>query len=88
MTYQVQWTLKAIKQAKKIPPPDRSRIADSVGALAEWPEATASKDIKPLKKHQHQYRMRVGRYRVLFDVETGLKVVSIEEVKKRDERTY
>ena len=88
MTYQVQWTLKATKQAKKIPPPDRSRIVESVGSLADWPEAMSSKDIKPLKKHQYQYRMRVGRYRVLFDVETGLKVVSIEEVRKRDERTY
>ncbi len=45
-------------------------------------------DIKPLARHQYQYRLRVGRYRVLFDVETGLQVVSVEEVRKRDERTY
>jgi hypothetical protein len=24
----------------------------------------------------------------LFDIETGLHIISIEEVKKRDERTY
>lgn len=46
-----------------------------------------SSDIKPLKNHTHQYR-RVGNYRVLFDIETGLHIISIEEVKKRDERTY
>jgi len=32
--------------------------------------------------------MRVGRYRILFDWEGTIKVVSIQEVKKRDERTY
>ncbi|MCG6659512.1 type II toxin-antitoxin system RelE/ParE family toxin [Halomonas campisalis] len=88
MTYQVQWTLKATKQASKIPKPDRSRIIASVGELEDWPGCVTTKDIKPLKRHQHHYRLRVGRYRVLFDVETGLRVVSIEEVKKRDERTY
>ncbi|HSH49529.1 MAG TPA: type II toxin-antitoxin system RelE/ParE family toxin [Halomonas sp.] len=56
--------------------------------VKDWPGCITVKDIKPLKRHQYQYRLRVGRYRVLFDVETGLRVVSIEEVRKRDERTY
>ncbi|TID28265.1 cytotoxic translational repressor of toxin-antitoxin stability system, partial [Avibacterium paragallinarum] len=35
------------------------------------------------------YRFRVGRYRVFFQlIGDALSVVSIEEVKKRDERTY
>jgi len=88
MTYHVQWTLKAAKQAKKIPSDDRSKIIASVGELSDWPGCVTTKDIKPLKRHQHHYRLRIGRYRVLFDVETGLRVVSIKEVKKRDERTY
>lgn len=88
MTYQVQWTLKATKQARKIPKPNRSRIIASVGELEDWPACITTKDIKQLKRHQHHYQLRVGRYRVLFDVETGLRVVSIEEVKKRVQRTY
>ncbi|HSH57585.1 MAG TPA: type II toxin-antitoxin system RelE/ParE family toxin [Halomonas sp.] len=84
----MQWTLKAAKQAKKVPKPDRDRIVASVGELKDWPGCIAAKDIKPLKRHQYQYRLRVGRYRVLFDLEAGLRVVSIEEVRKRDERTY
>lgn len=27
-------------------------------------------------------------FRVLFDVETGVRVVRVEQVRKRDERTY
>jgi mRNA interferase RelE/StbE len=34
------------------------------------------------------YRLRVGDYRVFFEFDGGVKLVSIEEVKKRDERTY
>lgn len=41
-----------------------------------------------LKSHQYGFRMRAGRYRILFDFDGGLRVVSIEEVKKRNEQTY
>ena len=35
------------------------------------------------------YRLRVGRYRVLFTIHAGIPlVVRIEEVKKRNEHTY
>ena len=36
----------------------------------------------------HGYRLRVGNYRVFFDFDGAVRIVSIEEVKKRDERTY
>ncbi len=44
--------------------------------------------LKNSKKHRYRYRLRVGRYRVFFDHDTGIKIVKIQEVKKRDERTY
>jgi len=88
MSYPVQWTLRAVKQAKKIPSKERARIVKNVGNLSDWPACRENMDIKQLKHQVHEYRLRVGRYRVLFDVETGLRVVSVEQVRKRDERTY
>ncbi len=88
MSYNIEWKPKAVKQASKLPKQDRTRIVDRVSQLSEWPDCMRSSDIKPLKNHTHQYRLRVGNYRVLFDIETGLHIISIEEVKKRDERTY
>jgi hypothetical protein len=41
-----------------------------------------------LTNHEHEYRLRVGSYRVLFNWDGTIKVVEIEEVRKRDERTY
>ena len=68
----------ALEVIRKKPKPP-IRIVQGVAALADWPDCMTTKDIKALKNHSHQYRMRVGRYRVLFDVETGLRVVSIEK---------
>ena len=45
-------------------------------------------NVKSLTHHEYGYRLRVGNYRVLFDWDGTIKVVSIQEVKKRDERTY
>lgn len=82
----VVWTPKATKQLKKLG--DRSAqvaILEAAGKLAAFPDVVG---VKALKEHAHGYRLRVGQYRVLFDVLQTVAVVSIEEVKKRDERTY
>lgn len=34
------------------------------------------------------YLLRVGRYRVLFNYDGAVQIVTIEEVRKRDEQTY
>ena len=41
-----------------------------------------------LTNHKYDYRLRVWRYRIMFDVGETVKIISIQEVKKRDERTY
>jgi len=42
--------------------------------------------VKRLVNHQYDYRLRVGTWRVFFT--EAFEIVQIEEVKKRDERTY
>jgi len=44
--------------------------------------------VKALTNHQFNYRLRVGNYRVFFDYADTIKIITIEEVEKRDERTY
>jgi len=84
--YEIAWKPKARKQLGKIADPrDREAVYDAVGALADWPE---SRNIKALTNNKYGYRLRVGRFRVLFDVREIVSVVEIQEVKKRDEHTY
>ena len=54
-------------------------------ALVKFPEC---KNVKPLKNHIYDFRLRVGRYRVFFDFDGQIKIIAIQEVKKRDDRTY
>jgi mRNA-degrading endonuclease RelE of RelBE toxin-antitoxin system len=84
---EIIWHNRARKQMKRIPNQYKEAILDSVDQLATFPKCDRL-DITELKKHRYHYRLRVGRYRVLFDHDNGIKIIKIQEVKKRDERTY
>ena len=73
---------RAIRQLKKLPPDVRKEIAASIGELADWPQ---TRNVKSLHGRD-DYRLRVGRYRVIFEV-TGL-VIHITEIIIRNEKTY
>jgi mRNA interferase RelE/StbE len=72
---------------KRIPKHYREAIHDSVDLLEIFPEYERL-DITELKNHRYDYRLRVGRYRVLFNHANVVKIIEIQEVKIRDERTY
>ncbi len=84
---EIIWHNRARKQMKRIPKHYREAILDSVDRLGTFPKCEGL-DIKELKKYHYDYRLRVGRYRVLFDHADAVRIIEIQEVKKRDERTY
>ena len=81
----INWSRKAVKQLLRLHTQHQVQIRDAVSGLKTMPQVS---NIKALADHEYAYRMRVGNYRVLFDWDGAIKVVSIQEVKKRDERTY
>lgn len=81
----IKWTKKASKQLSKLNFKHQDAIFDGVDDLESMPNC---KNVTKLTNHQYQYRLRVGNYRVLFNHHETICIVSIEEVKKRDERTY
>jgi len=82
----VYWTKKATKQWLGFLAKDRAAIATGIEKLVDWPNCL---NIVALAGRE-EYRLRVGRFRVIFSVDTSQRpvVVRIEEVKKRDEQTY
>lgn len=81
----IEWQNKARKQLKKLGDrPAQERILTTIEAYA----AGKPCDIVTLAGHQYTHRLRVGRYRVLMTVGQVVEVSVIEEVKKRDDRTY
>lgn len=87
MTYKIEFTKRAVKQLKDIPPEQAKRIMAAIRKLAD---SSTWGDVRMLVNHLYQYRLRVGDYRVLFDVtkENAVDIVLIEEIKKRNEGTY
>ncbi len=81
----IKWHTKALKQLRKIDRQDNIAIRSAVNTLVGMPDC---KGVKTLINHRYGYRLRVGRYRVLFDYDGEVRIVEIQEVKKRDERTY
>jgi mRNA-degrading endonuclease RelE of RelBE toxin-antitoxin system len=82
----ILWTPKAVKQLRKLKnAAAQERIYTEIQTLAEFPKCA---NVKKLTNAAHDYRLRVGDYRVLFSVDDGIRIITIEEVKKRDERTY
>lgn len=79
----IKWHKKAKKQLKRIGDSTvQNRIYEAVDTLKSFPNC---QNVKKLTDRD-DYRLKVGRYRVFFTVD--LRIISIEEVKKRDERTY
>lgn len=82
----IDWKPKALKQLEKIKDrAARQRIYTESQALIDFPQCQG---VKKLINHTYDYRLRVGQYRVFFEFDGGVHIVSIEEVKKRDESTY
>ncbi|NOL49201.1 type II toxin-antitoxin system RelE family toxin [Pelistega europaea] len=83
----VTWSIKAYKQLSKIDTRYRKAIEDSVKELKNFPHVNV--DLKKLVDRDNQYRIRVGRYRVIFEVMDGVpKIIEITAVLVRDSRTY
>ena len=81
----VKWHPRAIKQLMKIKRSDQIKVKDATAKLAQMPHC---QQVKSLTNHPCQFRLRVGHYRVFFNFDGTVRIVYIEEVSKRDDRTY
>jgi len=82
---EIQWSTRALRQVRKLPDSDQRKISEAAADLENMPNCT---QVKALQNHCYGYRRRVGKYRILFDWEDTIRIVSIEEVRKRNEHTY
>ena len=82
----INWQPKALRQLRRIDAQAGKQIRTAVST--ELADLSKARNVKALANHAYGYRLRVGSYRVLFDFDGAVRIVSIEEVRKRVERTY
>ena len=82
----INWQPKALRQLRKIDAHTGKQIQSAV--TSELTDLSQARNVKALTNHEYGWRLRVGNYRVFFEFDGAVRIVSIEEVRKRDERTY
>ena len=71
MRYTIELKPRAEKDLKGLSPLNRGRVVERL----RWLEEDLRGDVKRLTNHTPEYRMRVGDYRVLFEVAKNRVVV-------------
>jgi mRNA interferase RelE/StbE len=82
----IDWKPKALRQLRKLDVQAGGHIREAVSS--ELSDLKVARNVKALSGHAYGYRLRVGNYRVLFNYDGAVCIVSIEEIRKRNERTY
>jgi len=80
LKYRIEFKRSAAKVLKKIPKPDRRRISEKIDSLANElprPETTKMKGDNPF------HRIRVGDYRIIYEIQDEVLVILIVKVGHR-----
>lgn len=64
---------------------DFERLRDAVRSLAEEPRPQG---VRKIKGADNAYRIRVGSYRVVYDIYDSDKLVLLLQIARRSETTY
>jgi mRNA interferase RelE/StbE len=84
MPYTIKVASRAVeKQLAAVPVDDREHIIARIRRLGDQPRPTAIKALA-----QDVYRLRIGRYRVIYKILEKEEVILIGKIALRTERTY
>lgn len=82
MSYTVEISKRAEKQLKKLSPELQERIQVKIDDLATEPRPNG---VKKLKGRENGYRIRVGDYRIIYDIYDDVLLITVVEVGHRSE---
>lgn len=82
------------KVLSRLPVDTQKRVMAAIEELADQPHPYGSLDSLKLRppvaiyQYAAQYRLRIGDYRVLYDVDTKRRIVWVLALRRRNEQTY
>lgn len=80
MQYTLELKPRAMKDLKRIQRQDASRILDALERVC----SDLAGDVKKLTDFTPEYRLRIGRFRVLFEIENKTRLVVYRIVHRRE----
>ena len=79
-SFSIQWRRSTKKDLRSLPKQQIARIVAEVEMLGDEPFPHGS---EKLAGSEHTYRIRVGDYRVVYEVSVPAKLVEIQRVRHR-----
>lgn len=80
MTHRLVLTATAVKERERLDDTVRERIDRAIRSLAETPRPSG---VKKLAGSQRDWRIRVGDYRVLYEIDDQQEVITIWRIAHR-----
>ena len=80
MNYTVELKPKAIKDLRHLQKQDASRLTDALERL----QTDLTGDVKKLTNFTPEYRLRIGQFRVLFEIENETRIIVYRVVHRRE----
>ena len=84
MKYAFRWRERAVRQLRAIPQPAALTILGALTPLGDDPRRLDA-NVKKLAGDEDRYRLRVGDYRVLYEVIDGQLIILVVGVGHRRE---
>jgi mRNA interferase RelE/StbE len=79
-SYRIDWRSSACRELRQLPPRVVARLIDAVADLGSNPRPTGC---RKLRGSERTFRIRVGQYRVVYEVQDDRLVVLIIRVRHR-----
>ena len=83
MPYEILIRPSAQKELRSLPGDDRRRVIARIEALARNPRPHG---VKKLKGEKDLYRLRVGDYRVIYQIQDRFLLILVLRVRQRSDR--
>ena len=76
---------KALKEFKAIPKNDQRNIKEKILLLKK---NFGGADVRKICNEKKVFRLRVGKFRVIFNFFDNEKIIKIKHIRRRNEKTY
>lgn len=81
-SFSIEWKRSALRELKSL---DRQAIPKIVNAIEGLQENPRPEGVKKLVGSEHTYRIRVGDYRVIYNLMAAALVIEVIRVRHRKE---
>ena len=82
--YEVAFSSTSLKSLRRLPVNWRRRIIGKIEGVAEDPHGPQPQ-VSPLKGRPNVFRIRVGDWRVLYELNDAEQILTVLDVRKRED---